>query len=347
MATRLLSGSGCLLALLFSACSYQGYAVPKEQEAILHKSEQLEADRQFDAAIALIESTLPFVPKEYVTILRVRNCTLLERKGEHSAARDCYLKEATSDDAEWAPLSAYYAAEILNRTNPWAAFDELDLLMLAHPNSDAASRALHLAQGIQRTTRGNTAERDYLHGLAARLWVTHRDAADGGDKARSLISQSFVEAARIEIQAELNKQAADSLARAVLFGRGTTWLDDALIELARHHRQQKNLEGALESYGMLVEAQESSWIVGSYYSTYYGEALYEMGQVLESLGREGEALDAYGEVRCELEESRWEDDAEYASALIHFKRGDRSPMEDFIEDYPDSRLLKDAKEMLK
>ncbi len=253
--------------------------------------------------------------------------------------------------AEAAAHARYRAASIaLALGEAQTARAEATALVRSAPATLGARRALLLLRALRREEAGPAAEADFLLGIASGLRAPVERAILASappHTTRELYVECLVEAARIRlVDRRQAKSAAKILQRAEASATGSSWLDDARIWRARALRAAGDRVGALSVYRRLIDAQESSWFVGSYDSTFLDEAMLEEGLTLVALGRTDEAREAYARLLDDLPTSRLVDDAAFELARLEAQVGDDGAWRRFVEQYPRSRLRRDARRLM-
>jgi len=318
-------------------------ALPPDIEAAILAAEQLEAQGAYEAARRQIAAVQPQVPPKQRNAMDLWICNLWRRAGDRPEARRCYARLATS----WVPsetqaLAAYHAAFIaFELGDEQTALDELDAAIVAYPQTDGAQRAMVWMRGRLRQRGGAAAEADYLIGLASRL------RARGGKRGHRALAAALVDAGRIRLVERGAVAAAEMLlGEALQVAVDTVWADDALYWAAHAARLAKRWERALRLYGQLADAHRSSWVVGSYVSAYYDDALLELGVTWEAMGKCQEALAAYSRVAEDAPTSILVDDARFAAARLPCAPDPGGALRAFLRDHPDSRWVAAARATL-
>jgi tetratricopeptide (TPR) repeat protein len=308
-----------------------------------------EAVGQWERARQLIESQLEQVAPAEADELRLRICATFHTQARLAEARDCYVARRSRMATTEAAAMARYRAAILDVElgQSRVARREADWLLIHGPESAAARRAVQLLRALRREEGGAAGEADFLLGVASQL----RSRAGRSlrpepkpDPVRDLYVECLVDAARIRlVERGLGSSAARLLDRAVRAAVMTNWIDDALIWQARARRANGAHAAALESYQRLLALHETSWFVGSYESQFRDDAMLEIGETLEEMGRTGDALAAYERLVEDAPASRLRDDAAFRGAKLS---GDAASLRAFLGDYPESRHAAEARRLL-
>lgn len=316
-------------------------------DSALRAADDLEARGAFDASRLQLQGLLQHVPPQAAEELRLRVCALWQREGQAEGARKCYLGLVPNLHTQALQAQARYRAAALAAEAGLVdqARQELTQLVDDLPYTDGARRAFVLARTLHRDQGGTAQETDFLLNVASRLaWVAEPGGASAheGPQARELLCETLVGIGRLRLLEHHEPAGAlRILERAQVVAKGTSWEDDVLMWQARTLRELSRYNEALAHYQALVDAQKTSWFMGVYYSEYYDDALFEIGQTLEQQGRFAEAQVAYLELFKRTPTSRLLDDAAYRLATLAAQgRQDNAPLYDFVHSYPDSRHVR-------
>lgn len=127
--------------------------------------------------------------------------------------------------------------------------------------------------------------------------------------------------------------------------------DDALWQAAMIHKRHQRWPQAIELLETLADDVETSWFVGSYNSPWTNDARFELGLIhLLFLDDYDAAIEHFERYLSDFPHSVETDDAAWhiveAHRLMGDKDGYRRAMEDFIEQYPESRFVRQATQRL-
>jgi tetratricopeptide (TPR) repeat protein len=340
----------CLFLLVIPSLGQAGRSRQHDLELALRAVDELEAQGAYEAARRQLQGLVRHVSPTLGEDLVMRRCELWHRQAQPAECRACYLSLVghgltTVEHIAQARYRAAAAALELGETE--AGRQELTLLVDDLPYTESARRAFVLARALHREQAGYMGESEFLMQVASRLaWVAEPGAhRDESLLARELLAEALVEVGRLRLQEGRDAEAAQRiLDRAQPIARGTVWEDDALVWLARSLRPLGRSGEALSLYQQLIDSQKTSWFMGVYYSEYYDDALYEVGQTLEEMRRLPEAERAYAELFRRVPTSRLLDDAAFRLAtLTAARRRDAAPLNTFIRDYPASRHVRAAR----
>ncbi len=126
----------------------------------------------------------------------------------------------------------------------------------------------------------------------------------------------------------------------------SVWWDDVALVWATSLFKNKQPTQALDVLQMFIDRRESSFFIGSYESIYFDDALMMRGRIYESLTESLLAREAYLLLVESAPKSRLCDDASYRAAMLLplEKRG--QALARFIQDYPESKWVRVAREAL-
>ena len=330
-----------------SAAAPAGELASTDVERALEVADEFERERSWGAARMQLAAIVPHASVERAASLELRICHLWDLSGAVFHARKCYdelVERFSSLGAleDTLASAAYRSAAIWSTTDETArALEELGGVALEFPATVAARKSTLLARHIHRSLKGPGAELGFLRGLVSQ--IQERDLLNAStDKERAryirrFLAECLVAAGTIS-HYELQKpgQAVQILKEAQDLATETVWWDDAVIELARALVTQKNHTPALELYRELIDAQESSWFVGSYDSQFLDEAFYEYARVLDTMQEDELAVAAYRALIKKLPSSRWVDDAAYHLALLASEEQRGEALLAFLNSYPES-----------
>jgi len=314
--------------------------VPDDLLVAMQVADELERDRLFALAreqlIAVAEHA---DTPERADSLRLRGCELWARQGDAERAGACYRNSSFVSDEMRALAQHRLAALELELDDLDSARAGMRAVVEEYPATDAARRSLRGARALAREAGGPPAEVELLERVADAL----RERAGSEPAVRELYLEAVVGAAERRLAALEDAQGAEELLRPVVESDAGKWLDDALIWRARALARLGAHDDALTHYQRIIDDRESSWFVGSYDSVFLDDALFERAELLEQLGRRHEARAAFEELIDEVPESRLVDDAAFRAARLV---GEPSALERFVVDYPESRHVREARELL-
>ncbi len=332
--------------LLAAACASAppSSLVPPELLIAIEVADELERDRQFALAREQLAAAAEYADTpDRGDALRLRACELWIREGDLLSGRFCYEQTVLRGGDEPRARALYRAAAVeLELGDAAAARAGMVEVARRYPATDAAERALRGARALAREQGGAAAEVDLLLGMAEAL-RTRATAEDALERVRDLYLEAVVVAARRRLEDLDDAQGAeDLLGPATAEGRGA-WLDDATLWRARALARLGRHDRALELYQRMLDERETSWFVGSYDSVFLDDALFERAELLERLGRAAEARAGFELLADEVPDSRLVDDAAFRAARL---TGERSALEDFVREHPDSRHVPEARRLL-
>lgn len=321
----------------------------KAPSGVVEEATRREAAGEWERVRELLDSQIEHATPADADALRLRFCSTFHRQMRLAAARDCFEARRSEMATREAAAMARYRAAMLNADlgERRAARRQADWLLTHRPESAAARRALQFLRALRREEGGAAGEADFLLGVASRL----RPGAEGSlspepkpDAVRDLYLECLVGAAQIRLEERgLGMSAVRLLDRAVRMARMSHWLDDALIWQARARRAVGDNRAALESYRRLISLPGTSRLVGPYESLFRDEAMLEIGETLEQMGRARDALAAYARLTEDAPTSRLRDDAAFRAAKLS---GDVASLHAFLSDYPESRHVAEVRRML-
>lgn len=146
--------------------------------------------------------------------------------------------------------------------------------------------------------------------------------------------------------------AIEAFERVIALDMRGTLADDAIWEIANIHRERKEWGPALRQLDRLVKGyHEKSWFIGDYNSEYADEACFDSGLIYrDELQDYDNAAKYFERFIREFPHSRLRDDAAWHLVEIERLRGDQRAYERalsrFVEDYPESRHARVARQLL-
>lgn len=127
----------------------------------------------------------------------------------------------------------------------------------------------------------------------------------------------------------------------------SVWWDDVAILWGEALKFSQRYEDALERLQVFLERREESYIVGSYESAHFDDAMMLRGELFELLGRRNDARMAYLRFAQNAPTSLLCDDATYRAALLEDNVAKRNTaLQGFLAKYPESRWAKRARKFL-
>lgn len=140
--------------------------------------------------------------------------------------------------------------------------------------------------------------------------------------------------------------AADAILRRVIRAPTTVWWDDALMAHARLLQARADVAGALRRYAQLVERSDSAASIGSTKSVWLDDALLARAKIFVTQRQLQLALAELQRLREQVPQSRRLHEAAFMAAKIHWRRGRRRPLREFVRAHPQSRFVETARQLL-
>ncbi len=329
------------------ACASTTQEARQDLSQALVVADELERQRAWDAARRQLLAVAEHAPPHEAGDLLLWRCDLF-RFDLPAEARPCYLdlaKASRDKDPDVEALARWHAAGLAEEEVQ--ALAELLTLVLELPAQEPARRALLRAAALVEQVKGREAAIRMLRETAEAMEQARAEPAESWPRAlRELVSQAWTLAAQLAARGDDPSLTLELLERAHVATEGTHWHDDALILEARTLRQLGRPAEAVPVYEEIKEARRSSWIVGSYDSEYFDDALYELAETLFALGRAAEAEEVIADLEDDAPTSRLRDDAAFLAARMAHGRGDDARLRRFVEDFPESRHVVEARRLL-
>lgn len=127
--------------------------------------------------------------------------------------------------------------------------------------------------------------------------------------------------------------------------------DEALFQMGQIYARHQNWDAALEAYAIVADRTKRSFFIGTYSSQRASDARYEMGRIEMLFRRDYEAATDHFEEFLSAFEGHLNADR-VAWHLVEIERlsgtdrSHRRALEQFIDDYPHSRRIDRAKQLL-
>ena len=126
----------------------------------------------------------------------------------------------------------------------------------------------------------------------------------------------------------------------------SVWWDDVAMAWGDALFLGNQFPQALDVLNLFLERRESSFLIGSYESVYFDDAMMMRGQVYEAMRQPADARKEYLNLIARAPESRLCDDAAYRAALLLPLEKRSDALRQFMQDYPDSKWAHLAQEVL-
>lgn len=329
-------------ALVLVGCA----STPDPYVEDLHASERIADELERDGYYALARHQLRVTANEADAErkgpLELRRCDLFRREREFDLARRCYRDlEQNVLPADQAEARFRFAAVEVELGREKQARQGLEALIVDQPSTEAAEKAARYLLELVGELGA-----DERVALARRLAESLRPQASFDANVRALCSFFLLDVGRVEHARGRWSSSWSALEEGWAQGQDTLWRDELQLARARTARDAERDELALALYRAMLDDRESAWFFGNYDSPYLDNAAWEYGQLLETLGRNVEAVAAYEELINEFRHSSFIDDAAFASARLQLGEGDDKALRRFITSYPSSRHVSAARRLL-
>lgn len=328
--------------LVFFGCASTPDPYVEDLYASERVADELERDGYHALARHQLRVTADQADAERKGPLELRRCDLFRREREFDLARRCYRDlEQNVLPADQAEARFRFAAVEVELGREKQARQVLEALIVDQPSTEAAEKAarylLELAGELGADERV---------ALARRLAESLRPQASFEAKVRALCAFFLLDVGRVEHDRGNWSASWSALEEGWAQGQDTLWRDELQLARARTARAAKPEEVALALYRAMLDDRESAWFFGNYDSPYLDNAAWEYAQLLETLGRHGDAVAAYEALVNDFRHSSFVDDAAFAAARLQLQEGEDEALRRFITSYPNSRHVSAARRLL-